>query len=116
MSEFRFTPSSLVLRGGERVLLRFKNVGTADHEFMAGLNPRSDGGYKDDIFQGLEVRMLSGSAEGHAMSHGGFGLMVGHGRAGAVEFAVPKRPGTYEFGCFIVGHYEAGMTGTLTVE
>jgi len=26
-----------------------------------------------------------------------------------------NRPGTFDFACLIPGHYEAGMTGTITV-
>ena len=116
MKDVLFSPSTLTVRGGERVLLRFRNAGTTDHEFMAGREPRADGGYKEDLFQGLPVRMVGGSAEGHAMSHGGFGLIVANGRSGAIEFTVPSKPGTYEFACFIPGHYEAGMRGTLVIE
>ncbi len=116
MQDFAFSPKTLTVRGGESVLLRFRNGGAADHEFMVGREPRADGGYKEDLFQGLDVRVISGASQGHAMSHGGFGLIVGAGRSGAIQFAAPSRPGTYEFACFIPGHYDAGMKGTLLIE
>ena len=36
--------------------------------------------------------------------------------SGEVSFVVPGTTGRYEFGCFLPGHYEAGMNGTLVVE
>ena len=39
MSDFAFSPSSITLRAGEKVTLTFKNVGTVEHEFMAGKDP-----------------------------------------------------------------------------
>lgn len=41
-----------------------------------------------------------------------------HAEAGETVAAgfVPEHTGDFEFGCFVPGHYEAGMVGTLKVE
>lgn len=40
-----------------------------------------------------------------------------HARAGQHGDIVWQfnRPGTFDFACLIAGHYQAGMTGTITV-
>jgi len=116
MRDLSFSPTTIVAHSGERLLIRFTNTGTTDHEFMAGRDARSDGGFINDLFSGLEVKALSGINDRHAMSHGGFGLFIEKGRSGGIEFTVPARPGTYEFACFVVGHYEAGMKGLFVIE
>lgn len=37
------------------------------------------------------------------------------GRSAVITFT-PKKKGTFEYGCHVEGHYEAGMKGTLTVK
>ena len=39
MKEFAYSPSTITLKPGERVTLSFKNLGTVEHEFMAGRAP-----------------------------------------------------------------------------
>ncbi len=116
MRDLSFSPPAIVAYSGERLLIRFNNTGTTDHEFMAGRDARSEGGFINDLFLGLEVKALSGINDRHAMSHGGFGLFVEKGRPGGIEFTVPARPGTYEFACFVVGHHGAGMKGVFVIE
>ncbi|MBM4421421.1 MAG: hypothetical protein FJ034_07575 [Chloroflexi bacterium] len=116
MRDLAFAPDTITLTRGERILIRFRNTAAVQHEFMAGRDPRSDGGYKNDLFQGVQVRVQGGAhGDGHAESHGGFGLVLGAGRNGGIEFTVPDRPGKYEIGCFEPGHYDAGMRGRLVV-
>lgn len=46
MQEFAFTPSTVSIPAGERVILRLVNRGKIDHEFMAGRERRHEGGYE----------------------------------------------------------------------
>ena len=41
---------------------------------------------------------------------------AGPGETVQVTFAVPGKPGNYPFICTFVGHYQAGMKGTLVVK
>lgn len=115
MKEFGFSPAAITLRAGERVIFRVKNTGATEHDLMAGRDPKPSEGYHDDLFAGVEVRMTGGAETGHGATHRGVGLMLAATRSGAVTFTVPNRPGEYEFGCFVPGHYELGMKGTLTI-
>jgi uncharacterized cupredoxin-like copper-binding protein len=42
--------------------------------------------------------------------------LAGPGDTVQVTFTVPSKPGRYPFICTFVGHYQAGMTGTLVVK
>lgn len=46
----------------------------------------------------------------------GAGIRVDAAKSGSLTFRVPDANGRYEFGCFVPGHYEAGMKGTLVIE
>ena len=116
MKEFSFSPSTIRLKAGERVVLRVKNSGTMEHDLMAGREAEPSEGYHEDLFKEMDVRMTGGTAasdHGHA---GGLGLLLPSGRSGAAAFTVTASPGQYEFGCFVVGHYEVGMKGALIIE
>lgn len=115
MKEFAFSPATLTVRAGERVVLRARNTGAAEHDLMAGRNPKPSQGYGEDLFAGAGAKLTGGRA-GHADGHRGVGLLLPAAQAGAVAFVVPSLPGAYEFGCFVAGHYEAGMKGTLIIE
>lgn len=115
MQNFAFTPNVLMLRPGEKVTLRFKNGDPIEHEFMAGREPSPGRGYGQDLFNGVETAPRS-TAE-HGMGHGGelVALRVAAGQTATMTFVVPSKAGSYEFGCFVEGHYEAGMKGALTI-
>lgn len=116
MLNFAFAPQTIRLKAGERVTLRFVNRSPLEHEFMAGRGPEPMGGYAEDFFKGVDVDTRSGKAE--RSGHGGaFELEVApHMGTGEISFVVPGTKGSYEFGCFVPGHYQAGMKGTLVVE
>lgn len=117
MKEFAFGTSTLSVKAGERVTLVFKNTGTVEHEFMAGRNGTGGKGFADDLFKDVEHEIVPAPASDHGMGHAeAVGVRVLAGRTATMTFIVPDRPGTYEFGCFVAGHYEAGMKGTFTIE
>lgn len=116
MSNFTFAPQTIKLKAGQRVTLRFVNRSPLEHEFMAGRMPDAMGGYAEDFFKGVDVDTRSGTAERSGMG-GAFELKVApHMGTGEISFVVPGTKGSYEIGCFVPGHYEAGMKGTLVVE
>ena len=47
--------------------------------------------------------------------HTGEGVRVPADWYGTLTVVVPQATGEYEFGCFVQGHYEAGMRGKLVV-
>ncbi len=114
MSEFAYAPATISLQAGETVTLRFKNAGMVEHEFMAGRQAVTGAGYKEDWL----AMAKGGSGDGHgkgAVGHEGAGVRVQAKGSGTLTITVPAEKGVYEFGCFVQGHYEAGMKGTLVV-
>ena len=115
LREFAFVPSRVVLKTGELVTLELANRGAVFHELMAGRGEiLSHGGYAEDLFGGVDVRMSGNDPAAH--SHGGFGVLVAAVTTARLTFVVPDRPGTYEMGCFEAGHYLAGMVGRIVIE
>lgn len=115
MQNFAFTPNVLTLQPGEKVTLQFKNGDPIEHEFMAGRDPSPGHGYGQDLFKGVETTPRSVAERG--MGHGGdlVALRVPAGQTATMTFVVPASSGRYEFGCFVEGHYEAGMKGALAI-
>ncbi len=118
MREFGYLPSSITLAPGERVTLKFKNVGTVEHEFMAGRQPTAGKGYAHDwLAVAKAARAASDKPDAHDAdgAHAGSGIRIAAKAATAVTLVVPEDKGEFEFGCFIAGHYEGGMKGKLLV-
>lgn len=81
---------------------------------MAGREPSPGRGYGEDLFKGVET--LPKPTADHGMGHGALvAVRVPPGQSAIMTFVVPATAGPYEFGCFVEGHYEAGMKGTLTI-
>ena len=112
MTDFAFAPTRIVVRPGEHVTLRFANDGTAEHEFMAGTGAMT-GGYMSDWLAGAAASALP--AADHAGHSGASVRVQAHGTA-SVSLIVPPLAGELEFACFVVGHYEQGMRGTIFVD
>jgi uncharacterized cupredoxin-like copper-binding protein len=117
MTDLRFSTTSIVLRSGERVVLAFKNSGVVAHEFTAGRSGRPGIGYASDLLAGVHFEIDPPSAGEHGAGHetASAGVQLLPGQTATLTFVVPQRPGTFEFGCFIPGHYEAGMKGSVTI-
>ena len=113
MSDFAFSPPTISLRPGERVTLSFRNIGSQEHEFMAGKDAVAGKGFMKDWLALAKVDAPSGQ---HDAGHVGEGLRLAPRGAANVTIIVPSEAGQFEFACFVVGHYESGMKGMLTVE
>ena len=116
MKDFAFAPTVLTLEAGQKITLLLRNPDTVEHEFMAGREPMRDGGYKQDLLAFFEIAPTP--TADHAMGHGteAVSVRVQPGGTATISFVVPGAFGRYEFGCFLPGHYEAGMKGALTIE
>ena len=113
MRDFGFAPSTITLRAGEKVTFRFTNTGIVEHEFMAGLRPTPGKGYGEDWIAKAATSLPTHTHPGE--EHLGEGVRVGPDWFASLTVVVPAEPGEYEFGCFVEGHYERGMKGTLVV-
>jgi len=113
MKEFSFTPRTITLNAGETVTLKLNNVGTVEHEFMAGRLPTAGKGYAEDWLKRAVPGLANHTHPGE--EHLGEGVRVSADWGNRVTIVVPQEKGTYEFGCFVAGHYEAGMKGAIVV-
>ena len=90
------------LQEGDTVRLRAENKGKVLHEIVLGT--------KAELDQHAQMMQKFPGMEHDApyMAH------VRAGQRGDIVWHF-NRPGTFDFACLIPGHYEAGMTGTITV-
>ncbi len=100
--DMRFAPSAITVQEGETVRLRAQNKGKVLHEIVIGT--------KAELAQHAEM-MKKFPAMEHDEPY------MAHVRAGAQGDVVWQfnRAGSFDFACLIPGHFEAGMTGTITV-
>ncbi len=88
----RFVPDAVTVKHGETVNFEVTAVGPLTHEFMVG--PAAD--VAADTPGTPEIADI--------------GMM----ETGSVTYTFDG-PGPYAFACHATGHYEAGMTGTITI-
>ena len=115
MTEFAFSPTTITLAAGEKVTFKLKNTGVVEHDFMAGRQGTPGKGYALDWI----AKAVDGARPPH--THAGEAAMGEGVRVSAdwmmtLTVVVPQDKGEYEFGCFVQGHYEAGMKGKLVIQ
>lgn len=124
MKDFKFVPKKINIPTGEKVVIKFKNKGRMDHEFLAGKDVKKDGmGFKTDFFSNINVKMtVNGKQVSNDRMNKNIGTMMylKPGQHGTMTFTVPSsKAGRYEIGCFKkMGektHYAIGMKGTMIV-
>lgn len=100
--DMRFTPSHIAVREGETVRLRAENKGRVLHEIVIGT--------RADLEAHAEMMARHPGME-HDEPH------MAHVKAGKKGDIVWQfnRAGSFDFACLIAGHYQAGMTGSITV-
>ena len=98
----RFSPATLSIKRGETVRFIVRNDGKLLHEMVLGT--------PEELAKHAELMRKFPDME-HDEPH-----MV-HVKPGRSEELVWQfnRPGEFRFACLLPGHYEAGMTGTITV-
>ncbi len=129
MDEFSFlvegqepgTP--LTVEAGQQIKLIIHNEGAIFHEAMFGVTVNGDHGYIQNFFDDVAVKIE------HDMDMNGADRAMGLEVRGleeveldpemkvVLEFTVPEAYAgqTFEIGCFVTGHYEAGMFLPLVV-
>ncbi len=110
---------AIVLQAGQPYELVFANVGTIEHEVLIGrelvVEDDAPDGYETnlldavvtDVFEDDWMVRMSGMIE--------FELEAGESLT--LRVTVPEDlAGTWEIGCFIPGHYQAGMKAPFVIE
>jgi uncharacterized cupredoxin-like copper-binding protein len=112
----------LVLTAGERTEIVFWNEGRMLHEVYFGrdvvMEAGRPDGYAIQLFDGVEVEVLGRMAGRYFKIEAGSLLEIYlHPRQRLrVFFTMPaEKRGTWEMGCFLPGHYEAGQRHWITV-
>ena len=125
MGEFYFQEEGqernapIVLLAGQRYEIVFVNVGVMEHEVLIGRDVVvEDGipdGYEINLLDAIEVDVVG---EGWEVGTSGFvEVELEAGKTVVLHFTLPDSAiGTWEIGCFIPGHYQAGMLAPLVVE
>lgn len=98
----RFTPASIQVKQGETVRFVVRNGGKLLHEMVLGTKKELD------EHAALMTRFPNMQHDEPYMTH------VQAGRRGEIVWTF-NRPGDFQFGCLIPGHYQAGMVGRITV-
>jgi uncharacterized cupredoxin-like copper-binding protein len=98
----RFTPDKISVREGETVRFVIRNKGRMLHEMVIGTTSE----LKEHA--ALMAKYPNMEHDEPYMVH------VAPGKSGEILWNF-NRPGAFEFACLIMGHYEAGMRGAITV-
>ena len=108
---FRYRPNAIMVQAGRRVTFAVTNAGKIPHEFTLG-----DRATQLDHEREMQLMPAMG---GHVHVHT-------HGSAGGGTLTVPPgqtrrltwtfdEPGLVLYGCHVLGHWAAGMKGTIVV-
>ena len=128
MNEFSFTvgssppppgfpPVIATLPAGGSVLVTLRNEGHIVHEWRVGRTVLPGGGYEDDLLATMRPEVLSGTGYRLVDAPDGLKIEVDSGAAVTLRLGVPtEASGTWEMGCFVPGHYQAGMNATLRID
>lgn len=99
----RFTPGDLVVERGQTVKIIARNDGEVLHEIVLGTREEIE-------------KHRAAMRDEPGMAHGApYMAHVAPGESQQIIWQF-DRPGKFEFACLLPGHYESGMTGSLTVE
>ncbi len=98
----RFTPNRITVKQGETIQFVIANKGKMLHEFVIGT--------PEELKEHFELMKKFPNME-HEEAH------MTHVKAGKTDKLTWtfNRPGEFAFACLIPGHFEAGMSGKITV-
>ncbi len=101
MNEFTFNPTNYTIPAGQKITLKLKNSGEVAHDFII-------------LKKGVEIK---GSFDhDKQMDDMYFHAMLDPGKSGEFTFTAPAEPGEYQIICGVLGHFQAGMIASLTVQ
>ena len=98
-----FEPAHIDVKKGEQIKFVIWNEGTEDHEFMLA-TPKENRKHAQLMKKYPKME--------HADPNG---VRVSNYTSRELLWKFTRK-GTFEYGCLIPGHYEAGMHGTVTVK
>jgi uncharacterized cupredoxin-like copper-binding protein len=110
---FRYRPSAIMVRAGRPVTFAVTNAGRLPHEFILGDRATQ-------LDHERQMRQATPTAGAHPHGHG----PTGHADAGALTVPPGQTrrltwtfsdPGIVLYGCHVLGHWAAGMRGTIVV-
>jgi uncharacterized cupredoxin-like copper-binding protein len=114
---FRYQPASIMVRAGRRVTFAVHNAGRLPHEFILGDRATQ----LDHERQMQAAPPGTGDTHTHAHPHdpaaspsGAGAVTVPPGETRNLSWTFDK-PGTVLYGCHVLGHWAAGMKGTIVV-
>jgi len=121
MGDFYFKPDTVRLKAGQQARIEIVNEGKLEHELMVGREAGVKEGkaepYKKDFFEKVQVSHVVEKGEWESASGEPAHVKLEAGGKATLTFTVPAdRKGEWEIGCFVPGHFEAGMKGKLVVE
>ena len=99
----RFSPARIMVRPGETVKLVVKNSGTLTHELVLGT--------AKELAEHAELMRKFPEMEHDDPN----AVSVEPGKSGILIWQFTTKPGEYDFGCLVPGHFEAGMIGKIVV-
>ena len=107
---FRYRPDAIMVRAGRRVTFAVTNAGKLPHEFTLG-----DRATQLDHERQMQAMSSTG---GHTHDHGhsptAGSLTVPPGETRRLTWTFDE-PGLVLYGCHVLGHWAAGMKGTIVV-
>jgi uncharacterized cupredoxin-like copper-binding protein len=98
-----FVPDRLEIKRGEQIRFILRNSGELDHEFVLATTPENVK-HAEEMKKNPEMEHDDPNAK-----------RVAPKKTGEIVWRFTKR-GTFEYGCLIPGHRDAGMTGTIVVK
>lgn len=104
LTEYAFSPSTLVLQQDTPYKLEIMNKGTMKHYFTA-----------ESFFKSIATRKIQSNIDGEIKAPYFSAIEVFPGRSLDLYF-IPVRKGSYDLKCTIEGHAEKGMTGRIRIE
>jgi len=110
---------AIVLQAGQPYELVFANVGTMEHEVLIGRELLVEDGVPDGYETNLLDAVVTDVYEDDWMVRmsGMIEFELEEGESITMLVTVPEDlVGTWEIGCFIPGHYQAGMKAPFVIE
>jgi uncharacterized cupredoxin-like copper-binding protein len=116
---FRYQPASIMVRAGRRVTFAVHNAGKLPHEFILGDRATQ----LDHERQMQAAPPETGDTHTHAHMHD-MAAMAAASPSGALTVPPGEtrrltwtfdKPGVVLYGCHVLGHWAAGMKGTILV-